>query len=64
MVMNSFEDGGLLSVFAVKAGARRVLIQQSHSSDLALALARLAGHTILFLILILYKLISSCYLQS
>ncbi|KAM7534305.1 hypothetical protein Aperf_G00000105591 [Anoplocephala perfoliata] len=43
IVLNSFEDGGLLSVFAVKAGARRVFIQQSDSSNLALALAGANG---------------------
>ncbi|VDN97235.1 unnamed protein product [Rodentolepis nana] len=42
-ILNCFNDGGLLSVFAAKSGAKQILIQQSIFSETVLSVARANG---------------------
>lgn len=39
-ILNCFNDGGLLSIFAAKSGAKQILIQISDSSEIVLSVAR------------------------
>nr|CDS29332.2 oligomeric golgi complex subunit 7 [Hymenolepis microstoma] len=42
-ILNCFIDGGLLSVFAAKSGAKKILIQESNFSEIVLSVARANG---------------------
>ncbi|VUZ39846.1 unnamed protein product [Hymenolepis diminuta] len=42
-ILNCFNDGGLLSIFAAKSGAKQILIKISDSSETVLSVARANG---------------------